>query len=61
MKKLRILFFGGTFVNLDISKKCEKLGAKCWLLDRSIDCMAKNNSNFVNQKQGRLLYKISSL
>ena len=48
MKKLRILFFGGTFVNLDISKKCEKLGAKCWLLDRSIDCMAKNNSNFVN-------------
>ena len=48
MKNLKIAFFGGTFVHEKISKNCEKLGAKCYLLDKSKNCYSSNNANFIN-------------
>ena len=48
MKNLRILFFGGTFVNYEISKMCIKLGAKCFFSDRNKDCFVSRNKNFIN-------------
>ena len=48
MKKLRIAFFGGTFVHQYIKKKCEKLGAKCYLLDKNSKCFAFKDKDFFN-------------
>lgn len=48
MKKLRIAFFGGTFVHQNIKKKCERLGAKCFLLDKSNKCYAFKDKDFFN-------------
>lgn len=48
MKNLNIAFFGGSHVHYKISLKCKKLGAKCYLLDKSKDCFANSDKNFVN-------------
>ena len=48
MKNLRILFFGGTFVNYEISKKCIKLGAKCFFSDQNKKCFVYKKKNFIN-------------
>ena len=48
MKNLRILFFGGTFVNYEISKKCIQLGAKCFFSDENRNCFVSKNKNFIN-------------
>ena len=48
MKNLNIAFFGGSHVHSKISLKCKKLGANCYLLDKSKDCFANSNSDFVN-------------
>ena len=48
MKNLKIAFFGGTFVHEKIAKNCEKLGATCYLLDKSKNCYSSNNANFIN-------------
>ena len=48
MKKLKILFFGGNFFNLQIAKNCIKLGAQCFLADMSKKCFAAQDKNFIN-------------
>ena len=48
MKNLNIAFFGGSHVHSKISLKCKKLGANCYLLDKSKDCFAKSDDGFVN-------------
>ena len=48
MKKLKIAFFGGSHVHSKISEKCKKLGAKCYLLDKSNSCFAHLNKDFFN-------------
>ena len=48
MKKLKILFFGGNFFNLQIAKNCIKLGAQCFLEDMSKKCFAAQDKNFIN-------------
>lgn len=48
MKDLNIAFFGGSHVHSKISLKCTKLGANCYLLDKSKDCFANSDKNFVN-------------
>ncbi len=48
MKGLNIAFFGGSHVHSKISLKCEKLGANYYLLDKSKDCFANFDKNFVN-------------
>ena len=48
MKNLNIAFFGGSHVHSKISLRCKKLGANCYLLDKSKDCFANSDSDFVN-------------
>ena len=48
MKNLNIAFFGGSHVHSKISLRCKKLGAICYLLDKSKDCFANSDSDFVN-------------
>ncbi len=49
MKKLRILFFGGTLFNYKVALKCRKLGATCFFSDMNKNCfVSKKNVNFVN-------------
>ena len=48
MKNLNIAFFGGSHVHSKISLRCKKLGANCYLLDKSKDCFANSDSDLVN-------------
>ncbi len=48
MKDLNIAFFGGSHVHSKILKKCKKLGANGYLLDKSKYCFAHSDKNFVN-------------
>ena len=58
MKKLIIGFFGGTFVNYQIAKNCEKLGARSFLLDKNKNCYVSKKKNFANidfNKTGKVI------
>lgn len=48
MKNLRIAFFGGSHVHFKISLKCNKLGARSYLLDKNKNCFASLSKDFVN-------------
>ena len=48
MKNLKIVFFGGTKVHFDLSEKCSKLGAKCFILDKNKKCFANFSTDFYN-------------
>jgi len=49
MKKLRILFFGGTYFNYQVALKCTSLGATCFFSDANKDCFVSNkDTNFIN-------------
>tara|TARA_B100000989_G_scaffold296386_1_gene279538 strand:- start:32730 stop:33911 length:1182 start_codon:yes stop_codon:yes gene_type:complete len=48
MKGLNVAFFGGSHVHSKISLECKKLGANYYLLDKSKDCFANFDKNFVN-------------
>jgi biotin carboxylase len=48
MKNLRIAFFGGSHVHFKISLRCNKLGARSYLLDKNKNCFASLSKDFIN-------------